>query len=156
MRFVALLALLISPALAGVGGDEVMYVSGTIHEIPKNTTGQIFMPTNREMQFRSSKGGVVIPITRLTSAVYLEKRAEGSSSDPAKLKLPLLPGIPVPKAFRDGKQRSLTLIYTDKEGYEQKIVLLVAKKMVGPLIHLIETHGAKEVTLDPTGDYTAE
>jgi len=156
MRFLVLLALLTLPVLGGVRGDEVMYVSGTIKEMPAKTEGRIFMPTNREMQFLSSKGEILIPITRLTSAVYLEKRAEGSKSEPKKLKLPLLPGIAVPKAFGDGKQRSITLTFLDKNGGEQQVVLLLAKKMVSPLIHLIETHGAKEVVLDPTGDYEVD
>lgn len=156
MRILAVLALAALPVLGGVRGDEVMYLSGTIREMPERTEGHIFMPSNMVMQFLSAKGEIRIPVTKVTSAVYLEKRVSGSPAPSKKVKLPLLPGIPAPKAFRDGKQRTLTLTFLDAQGAEQKVVLLVAKKMASPLIHVIETHGGKQVDLDPSGDYDVD
>ena len=151
------------PMAAKVRGSEVMYVSGTVREVPEKTEGHLFQPKASELQFLSKEGEIVIPLRRVRSATYREsyvdKTAAAKASAPKKkVKLPLLPalpGIPSLNPFGEDKQRVLTLTYTDKQGAEQKVVLLLARKMVSPVIYALETHGHMEVQLEP-GDYDVD
>ncbi|MEP7363944.1 MAG: hypothetical protein ABI972_11865 [Acidobacteriota bacterium] len=148
------------PLAAKVRGSEVMYVSGTVREVPEKTEGHLFQPKHNELQFLSKEGEIVIPLARVRTASYREefvdKTAAAKAAEPKKkTKLPLLPalpGMPNLNPFGEDKQRVLTLTYTDKQGGEQKVVLLLARKMVSPVIYALETHGNLEVVLEP-GDY---
>ena len=148
------------PLAAKVRGSEVMYVSGTMREVPEKTEGHLFQPKFNQLRFLSKEGEIEIPLHRVTSAKYREeyvdKTAAAKASAPKKkVKLPLLPslpGLPSLNPFGEDKQRVLTLTFTDKQGGEQKVVLLLARKMVSPVIYALETHGHLNVELEP-GDY---
>ena len=152
------------PLAAKVRGSEVMYLSGTVRDVPEKSEGHLFQPKYNELQFLSKDGEIVIPLHKVRSASYREefvdKAAAAKASEPKKkVKLPLLPALPsLPgiqglSVFGENKNRTLTLTYTDQKGAEQKVVLLLARKMVSPLIYALETHGNMEVTLEPGGDY---
>ena len=151
------------PLAAKVRGSEVMYVSGTLREVPEKTEGHLFQPKGNELQFLSKEGEILIPLHRVRTATYREeyvdKTAVAKANAPKKkVKLPLLPalpGIPSLNPFGEDKQRILTLTYTDQQGGEQKVVLLLARKMVSPVIYALETHGNMEVVLEP-GDYDVD
>jgi len=158
MTAVALSAAL--PLAAKVRGASVMYINGTVSEVPEKTQGHLFQPKSSELQFLSKEGEILIPLHRVSSATYREsytdKAAAAKASAPKKkVKLPLLPalpGLPDLNPFGEDKQRVLTLVYTDKTGGQQKVVLLLARKMVQPVIYALETYGHMEVELEP-GDY---
>jgi hypothetical protein len=152
------------PVAAKVRGSEVMYVSGTVREVPEKTEGHLFQPKASELQFLSKEGEILIPLHKVRSARYREefvdKTAAAKANAPKKkTKLPLLPalpGIPSLNPFGEDKQHVLTLTYTDANGGEQKVVLLLARKMVAPVIYALETHGHMEVELEPGGDYEVD
>jgi len=159
--FVWAAALCVPPYVAAkVRGSEVMYLSGTVREVPLKTEGLLFQPKNSELEFRSGEGEILIPLSRVRSAKYREtfvdKSAAAKASAPKKqVKIPLLPalpGLPSLNPFGEDKQRVLTLVYADKKGAEQTVVLLLARKMVAPVIYAIENYGSLEVELEP-GDY---
>ena len=153
----------LQPVAAKVRGSEVMYLSGTVRDVPEKTEGHLFQPKNNELQFLSKDGEILIPLHRVRSAKYREsfvdKAAAAKASAPKKqVKLPLLPalpGLPGLSPFGEDKQRVLTLVYADKQGGEQKIVLMLARKMVSPVIYALETYGHMEVELEP-GDYEVD
>lgn len=152
------------PVAAKVRGSEVMYLSGTVRDVPLKTEGHLFQPKSSEIEFRSKEGEILIPLHKVRSARYREtllnkgaaaNQAAASAEPKKQLKLPLLPALPgLPKLspFGEAKERVLTLVYTDKKGAEQTVVLMLASKMVAPVIHALETYGNLEVQLEP-GDY---
>ena len=156
-----------APVAAKVRGSEVMYLSGTVRAVPLKTEGHLFQPKNSELEFRSSEGEILIPLSRVRSAKYresfvdktaAEKNAAKASAPKKQVKLPLLPaipGLPSLNPFGEDKQRVLTLVYADKKGAEQTVVLLLARKMVAPVIYAIENYGSLEVQLEP-GDYDVD
>lgn len=153
-----------SHVAAKVRGSEVMYLSGTVREVPLKTEGHLFQPKSNELEFRSTEGEILIPLARVRSAKYRESFVDKSAAEKAAAKasaprkqvkiplLPALPGLPSLNPFGEDKQRVLTLTYADKKGAEQTVVLLLARKMVAPVIYAIESYGKLEVELEP-GDY---
>ena len=150
---------------AKVRGSEVMYLSGTVREVPLKTEGHLFQPKNSEVEFRSNEGEILIPLSRVRSAKYRETllnkkgvqqpAADAAATPRKQVKIPLLPalpGLPSLSPFGEAKERVLTLVYADKKGAEQTVVLLLARKMVAPVIYAIENYGKLEVELEP-GDY---
>ena len=148
------------PVAAKVRGSEVMYVSGTLREVPEKSEGHLFQPKSSELQFMCKEGEFIIPLHRVRSAryreEYIDKAAAAKASASKKtVKIPLLPplpGLPGLNPFGEDKNRVLTLTYLDQTGGEQKVILLLARKMVSPVIYALETHGHLEVELEP-GDY---
>ena len=60
-------------ALAKVTGHEVMYVGGTVPNLPEGTVGALDTKNERALLFESDKGKFEIPYENITSLEYGQK-----------------------------------------------------------------------------------
>ncbi len=58
---------------AAVRGTEVMYVGGTVGDLPQATTGRMDLSDAKLLRFTSSKGNFDIPYDGITSLEYGQK-----------------------------------------------------------------------------------
>jgi hypothetical protein len=122
--------------LAAVRGDEVMYVGGTITDIPDRTEGRLDLSSTTEAVFGSRKGSFTLAYAKITSLEYGQKA--GRRVGVAIVVNPLF-------LFSKKRKHFLTVGYTDAEGQTQGAVLEIGKKRVRAVLDLLETRSGKQV-----------
>jgi hypothetical protein len=123
-------------SFAAVRGDEVMYVGGTITDIPDRTEGRLDLSSTTEAVFGSRKGSFTLAYAKITSLEYGQKA--GRRVGVALVVNPLF-------LFSKKRKHYLTVGFTDAEGQPQGAVLEVGKKRVRAVLDLLETRSGKQV-----------
>lgn len=117
--FVICTLVLGSVSLAAVRGEEVMYVGGTITDIPERTKGRLDRKDKALLRFTSPKGNIEIPYDEMTSLEYGQKAGR-------RLGVAL---IVTPWAlFSKKRKHFVTIGYNDANGDPQGVVFEIGKK----------------------------
>ncbi|MGH9429396.1 MAG: hypothetical protein ACRD2L_24185, partial [Terriglobia bacterium] len=95
---------------AKVTGEEVMYVGGTIANLPEATEGRVDTKSEDKFSFTSDKGGFEIPYKSITSLEYGQK---------AGRRVGVAIVITVWALFSKKRKHFLTIGYSDKDGKPQ-------------------------------------
>lgn len=119
-----------------VRGDEVMYVGGTLTQIPDRTEGRLNVEAADVAVFNSKKGSFSVAYDKVTSLEYGQKA--GRRVGVALVVNPLF-------LFSKKRKHFLTIGFTDSEGQAQGAVLEIGKKHVRPVLSLLETKTGKTV-----------
>lgn len=139
-RLVALLLIvgLVYPlvALAAVRGKEVMYVGGTIKNVPEATKGTLDTDDDKVLVFTSPQGRFEIPYDKITSLEYGQKAGR-------RLGVALV--ITVWALFSKKRKHFLTIGFKDAEGKPQGVVLEVPKGTPKTTITIIEARSGQKV-----------
>ncbi|MDZ7638934.1 MAG: hypothetical protein U5J83_11930 [Bryobacterales bacterium] len=133
------LALAATSLSAAVRGDEVMYVGGTLSEIPERTEGRLDLSSTEEANFNSKKGVFHLAYAKITSLEYGQKA--GRRVGVALVVNPLF-------LFSKKRKHFLTVGYADAQGQAQGVVLEVGKKNVRSVIEILETRSGKKVEFE--------
>lgn len=120
---------------AAVRGDQVMYVGGTISEIPEATEGYIETTDPETVLFMSPKGSFQVPYKGITSIEYGQK---------AGRRVGVAIVITVWALFSKKRKHFLTLGYKDAKGVSQGIVLELPKGRPKAIITIIEARSGKK------------
>ncbi len=121
---------------AAVRGSEVMYVGGTLTDIPDRTEGKLNLDSSSEAAFHSKKGSFTIPYAKVSSLEYGQKA--GRRVGVALAVNPLF-------LFSKKRKHFLTIGFTDTEGQSQGAVLEIGKKRVREIINLLESRSGQQV-----------
>jgi hypothetical protein len=121
---------------AKVSGEEVMYVGGTISELPEATEGSANIRDPKVLTFISEKGGFEIPYSSIKTLEYGQK---------AGRRVGVAIVITVWALFSKKRKHFLTIGYDDSEGAPQGVVLEIAKGRAKTFITVIEARSGKKV-----------
>ncbi len=139
-------AWLVASALAGcaalsakVQGEEVMYVGGTVADLPEATEGVINIKDAQKMVFASEKGGFEIPYASVKTLEYGQK---------AGRRVGVAIVITVWALFSKKRKHFLTIGYDDAQGNPQGVVLEIAKGRAKTFITVIEARSGKKVEFE--------
>lgn len=122
--------------VAAVRGEEVMYVGGTIKNLPEATEGVLDTKNEEKLIYSSDKGGFEIPYLNITSLEYGQK---------AGRRVGVAIVITVWALFSKKRKHFLTIGYNDAEGKPQGVVLEIAKGRAKMMITIIEARSGKKV-----------
>jgi hypothetical protein len=136
IRSVPAAYLITGKALAAVRGEDVMYVGGTIKNLPEATGGKLDTKDEGKLIFTSSKGGFEIPYANITSLEYGQK---------AGRRVGVAIVITVWALFSKKRKHFLTIGYTDGEKKPQGVVLEIAKGRAKSMITIIEVRSGQKV-----------
>ncbi|MEP7363810.1 MAG: hypothetical protein ABI972_11190 [Acidobacteriota bacterium] len=114
---------------AAVRGDQVMYVGGTITEVPEATEGYLDTADPKEALFMSPKGSFTIPYKSITSIEYGQK---------AGRRVGVAIVITVWALFSTKRKHFLTLGYKDEKNVAQGVVLELPKGRPKSIITVLE------------------
>lgn len=134
-----LVAAFLMPAsilLAKVDGEEVMYVGGTISDIPEATEGGVNLRNSKSFIFQSDKGTFEIPYNSIKSLEYGQK---------AGRRVGVAIVITVWALFSKKRKHFLTIGYDDAAGAPQGVVLEIAKGRAKTFITILEARSGKKV-----------
>jgi len=133
--FLAVVVGLPGTSVAAVRGDEVLYVGGTVPNLPEGTEGRVDLSNEDKMIFSSGKGGFEIPYRSITSLEYGQK---------AGRRLGVAITITIWALFSKKRKHFLTIGYTigDKP---QGVVLEIAKGRPKAVITVLETRSGRKV-----------
>lgn len=120
---------------AAVRGDQVMYVGGTITEVPEATEGYFDTTDPREALFMSPKGSFKIPYQNITSIEYGQK---------AGRRVGVAIVITVWALFSKKRKHFLTLGYKDERKVAQGVVLELPKGRPKSIITVLEARSGKK------------
>lgn len=134
--FLVFLALGDPAALAMVSGKEVMYVGGTIANLPEATIGSVDTTNDKVLIFRSSKGSFEIPYENVTSLEYGQK---------AGRRVAVAIVISVWALFSKKRKHFLTIGFNDANDKPQGVVLEIPKGTAKAMITVIEVRSGKKV-----------
>ncbi len=123
-------------AFAAVRGEDVMYVGGTVKNLPEATEGQLDTQNENALVFTSDKGKFEIPYQNITSLEYGQK---------AGRRVGVAGVITVWAFFSKKRKHFLTIGYNDAEGKPQGVVLELAKGRAKTMITIIEVRSGKKV-----------
>ena len=128
-----------SAAFAAVRGDEVMYVGGSIGEIPEKTEGKLVLDSPTGAEFNCDKGKFDIPYKGISSLEYGQKAGRRVGI-----------GIAVsPVALLSKKRRHfLSIGYEDFSGAKQGVVLELSKRNTYSIITTLEAKSGKKVEFE--------
>ena len=132
----ALLGALGIPAAGKVTGEEVMYVGGTIANIPEATEGVMDIKNEEKLIFSSSKGGFEIPYASIKTLEYGQK---------AGRRVGVAIVITVWALFSKKRKHFLTIGFDDAAGKPQGVVLEIAKGRAKTFIAILEARSGKKV-----------
>ena len=121
---------------AKVTGEEVMYVGGTIADLPEATEGVMDIKDSKKMTFSSDKGGFEIAYNSVKTLEYGQKAGR-------RVGVALV--ITVWALFSKKRKHFLTIGYDDAEGSPQGVVLEIAKGRAKTFITIIEARSGKKV-----------
>lgn len=124
------------PTSAAVRGDEVMYVGGTMSDIPDRTEGKLDLTSTTEATFDSKKGRFSFAYSKINSLEYGQKA--GRRVGVALAVSPLF-------LFSKKRKHYLTVGFTDSAGQTQGAVLELGKKRVRAILDILETRSGKQV-----------
>ncbi|MBM3811486.1 MAG: hypothetical protein FJW20_07600 [Acidimicrobiia bacterium] len=131
------LAALCAGALqAKVTGEEVLYVGGTVPNLPEATEGGADIRNPDRFSFHSGKGGFSFAYANVTSLEYGQK---------AGRRVGVAIVINVWALFSKKRKHFLTIGYNDDEGKPQGVVLEIAKGRAKTFITIIETRSGRKV-----------
>ena len=125
-----------STALAKVTGKEVMYVGGTIANLPEGTIGEIDTKNEKALIFKSEKVQFEIPYENITSLEYGQK---------AGRRLGVALTITIWALLSKKRKHFLTIGFTDANDKAQGVVLEVPKGTVKSTIIVVEMRSGKKV-----------
>jgi hypothetical protein len=123
-------------ALAKATGKEVMYVGGTIPNLPEGAMGDIDTKSEKVITFISSKGRFEIPYENITSLEYGQK---------AGRRLGVAVTLTLWALLSKKRKHFLTIGFTDANDKPQGVVLEVPKGTVKATITIIEARSGKKV-----------
>ncbi|MGH9787828.1 MAG: hypothetical protein ACRD4U_03885 [Candidatus Acidiferrales bacterium] len=128
---VILVVAFLSPmALSGaVRGKDVMYVGGTIANLPEATTGRLDYQDEKVLRFTSDKGSFEIPYDRVTSLEYGQK---------AGRRLGVALTITIWALFSKKRKHFMTIGFNDENDKPQGVVLELPKGLPRTVIAIIE------------------
>lgn len=121
---------------AKVSGEEVMYVGGTISELPEATEGSANIRDAKVFIFSSEKGGFEIRYSSIKTLEYGQK---------AGRRVGVAIVITVWALFSKKRKHFLTIGYDDSEGAPQGVVLEIAKGRAKTFIAVLEARSGKKV-----------
>jgi hypothetical protein len=129
--------LLLEPlCLGAVTGKEVMYVGGTIPNLPEGTIGKLDTNSDKVFVFASPKGRFEIPYENITSLEYGQK---------AGRRLAVALTISIWALLSKKRKHFLTIGYTDENDKPQGVVLEVPKGTAKAFITILEVRSGKKV-----------
>ncbi|HWQ03245.1 MAG TPA: hypothetical protein VNL38_02090 [Candidatus Nitrosotenuis sp.] len=121
---------------AKVSGKEVMYVGGTIPNLPEGTIGQLNTASEKVMIFESSKGKFEIPYESITSLEYGQK---------AGRRLGVALTITIWALLSKKRKHFLTIGFNDANEKAQGVVLEIPKGTAKSFIITLEVRSGKKV-----------
>ncbi|MDZ7638933.1 MAG: hypothetical protein U5J83_11925 [Bryobacterales bacterium] len=121
---------------AKVTGEEVMYVGGTIAELPEATEGGVDLKNPKVFVFHSERGGFQIPYNSIKTLEYGQK---------AGRRVGVAIVITVWALFSKKRKHFLTIGYDNTEGAPQGVVLEIAKGRAKTFIAILEARSGKKV-----------
>lgn len=130
-----LMLLLPASLAAAVRGDQVMYVGGTITEVPEATEGYLDTSDTKEALFMSPKGSFKIAYKRVTSIEYGQK---------AGRRVGVAIVITVWALFSKKRKHFLTLGYKDEKNEPQGVVLELPKGRPKSIITVFEARSGQK------------
>lgn len=134
---VLILSIVLEPlALAKVTGKEVMYVGGTIANLPEATIGSLDTTNEKALIFKSPKGTFEIPYENVTSLEYGQK---------AGRRVGVAIVISVWALFSKKRKHFLTIGFNDATDKPQGVVLEIPKGTAKSTITVIEVRSGKKV-----------
>ena len=123
-------------ALCKVSGKEVMYVGGTIANLPEGTIGSLDTTNEKIFLFKSEKGGFEIPYENITSLEYGQK---------AGRRLGVAITLNLWALLSKKRKHFLTIGFTDENDKPQGVVLEIPKGTVKSTIVILEVRSGKKV-----------
>lgn len=129
------LSLIPAALTAAVRGDEVMYVGGTITEVPEATEGYLETTDPQMVLFMSPKGSFKIPYAGITSLEYGQK---------AGRRVGVAIVITVWALFSKKRKHFLTVGYKDEKNVAQGVVLELPKGRPKAIITILEARSGKK------------
>jgi len=123
-------------ALAKATGKDVMYVGGTIANLPEGAMGDIDTKSEKVLTFVSNKGRFEIPYENITSLEYGQK---------AGRRLGVAVTLTLWALLSKKRKHFLTIGFTDANDKPQGVVLEVPKGTVKATITIIEARSGKKV-----------
>lgn len=118
-----------SVAFSAVRGHEVMYVGGTIANLPEATEGALDMTDSKRLVFSSPKGKFEVQYENITSVEYGQKAGR-------RLAVALV--ISVWALFSKKRKHFLTLGFKDEHNQPHGVVLELPKGKPKSIITAIE------------------
>jgi hypothetical protein len=139
LRVPAAFAFSLAAARAAVRGDEVMYVGGSMEQIPDKTEGKFALDAPTGAEFNSEKGQFTILYKGITSLEYGQKAGRRI-------------GIAImisPVALLSKKRKHfLSVGFTDEKGNKQGAVFELSKSNTHTIISTLEKHSGKKVEFE--------
>lgn len=124
-----ILLLFANIALGAVRGREVMYVGGTITQIPERTEGLLDADGKDALRFVSSKGSFEIPYNQITTLEYGQK---------AGRRLAVALTLTIWALLSKKRKHFLTIGFNADDGTPHGVVLEIPKKYTKVYIAIIE------------------
>ena len=118
-----------------VRGDEVMYVGGTVTEVPEATEGYFDTADPKEALFMSPKGSFKIPYKGITSLEYGQK---------AGRRVGVAFVITAWALFSKKRKHFLTVGYKDDKNVAQGVVLELPKGRPKSIIAVLEARSGQK------------
>lgn len=123
-------------ALASVSGKEVMYVGGTIGNLPEGTMGGLDASNDKVLKFSSPKGGFEVPYESITSLEYGQK---------AGRRVGVAIAIGWVALFSKKRKHFLTIGWNDNNEKPQGVVLEIPKGTAKSFLIALEVRSGKKV-----------
>ena len=139
LRMTATFAIPLACATAAVRGDEVMYVGGSIQDIPDKTEGKLVMDSPTGAEFICNKGKFAILYKEITSLEYGQKSGRRVGVAIAVSPIAL---------FSKKRKHFLTVGFADENGVKQGAVLELSKGKTHAIITALEKHSGKKVEFE--------
>ena len=129
--------LLVEPlCLAAVTGRQVMYVGGTVPELPEGTIGKLETKSDKVFVFESPKGRFEIAYENVTSLEYGQKVGR---------RLGVALTISIWALLSKKRKHFLTIGYTDDNDKAHGVVLEIPKGTAKSFITILEVRSGKKV-----------
>ena len=125
--------------LAAVRGDEVMYVGGSMQDIPEKTEGKFAMDSPTGAEFNCDKGRFAILYKGITSLEYGQKSGRRIGIAIAISPIALL---------SKKRKHFLSIGFTDEKGVKQGAVFELSKRNTHEIIATLEARSGKKVEFE--------
>lgn len=125
-----------TPLPAAVRGKNVMYVGGTVADLPEGAIGTLDASSDAALVFDSPKGKFSIPYENITSLEYGQK---------AGRRLGVAVTITIWALLSKKRKHFLTIGYTDASDKPQGVVIEIPKGTAKSFIITLEVRSGKKV-----------
>lgn len=127
---------LLRPVFAAVRGDDVMYIGGTMTDVPDKTEGRLDLTNAQDATFSWKKGAFSFAYKKISSLEYGQKAGRRVGV-----------ALAVSPLFLLSKKRKhfLTIGFTDDTGAKQGAVLEIGKGQVRNIIAVLEARSGRTV-----------